>query len=51
MLPAVHYVGFRAEEYWSAVKVWGRPGYVECGGEGYASWVIDPKLWADIPPT
>ena len=27
-MPAVHFVGFRGEEYWSAVKVWGRPGFV-----------------------
>ena len=26
--PCVHFVGFRGEEYWSAVKVWGRPGMV-----------------------
>lgn len=29
---------------------WGRSGYMECGGDGYASWVIEPKLWADMPP-
>jgi len=29
---------------------WDRPGYAECGGCGYASWVIEPKFWADIPP-
>lgn len=28
MTPAVHFVGFRGEEYWSAVKVWGRPGFI-----------------------
>ena len=26
--PCVHFVGFRGEEYWSAVKVWGKPGMV-----------------------
>lgn len=26
--PAVHFIGFRGDEYWSAVKVWGRPGFI-----------------------
>lgn len=26
--PAVHFIGFRGEEFWSAVKVWGRPGFI-----------------------
>lgn len=25
---ATHFVGFRGEEYWSAVKVWGEPDFV-----------------------
>jgi len=29
--PIVHFVGFRGEEFWSAVKVWGRPHYVHPG--------------------
>jgi len=28
MRPALHFVAFRGEEYWSAVKVWGRPGFI-----------------------
>lgn len=24
----VHFVGFRGEEFWSAVKVWGRPDFI-----------------------
>lgn len=28
MKPATHFVGFRGEEFWSAVKVWGRPGFI-----------------------
>ena len=24
---AVHFVGFRGEEFWSAVRVWGRPDF------------------------
>ena len=26
--PCTHFVGFRKEEYWSAVRVWGLPDYV-----------------------
>lgn len=26
-----HFVGFRGEEYWSAVKVWGQPDFYHCG--------------------
>ena len=25
--PAVHFIGFRGEEYWSAVRVWGLPDF------------------------
>ncbi len=25
---ALHFVGFRGEEYWSAVRVWGLPDFV-----------------------
>ena len=25
---AVHFVGFRSDEFWSAVKVWGYPDFV-----------------------
>lgn len=27
----VHFVGFRGEEYWSAVKIWGLPHMVHMG--------------------
>lgn len=26
-ISCVHFVGFRGEEYWSAVRIWGRPHY------------------------
>ncbi|USM11524.1 hypothetical protein vBCbaSRXM_79 [Citromicrobium phage vB_CbaS-RXM] len=29
--PDLHFVGFRGEEYWSAVKVWGKPGMIHGG--------------------
>lgn len=28
MTAAVHFVGFRDERYWSAVKIWGKPGFI-----------------------
>jgi len=31
MTPCVHFVGFRGEEYWSAVRVWGRPDFIHMG--------------------
>ena len=40
--PAVHFVGFRGEEYWSAVKVWGRPGFV------HRWW--DRRAFRDVAP-
>lgn len=30
---AVHFVGFRGDEYWSAVKVWGKPGFIHMGND------------------
>ncbi len=29
--PHIHFVGFRGEEYWSAVKVWGEPDFYHMG--------------------
>lgn len=26
--PVIHFVGFRSDEYWSAVKIWGFPHYI-----------------------
>lgn len=31
MTAAVHFVGFRGEEYWSAVRIWGRPTFIHRG--------------------
>lgn len=28
---AIHFVGFRGEEWWSAIKIWGRPDYIHIG--------------------
>ena len=26
--PALHFVGFRGDEFWSAVRLWGRPNFI-----------------------
>lgn len=31
--PIVHFVGFRKDECWSAVKVWGKPHYIHRGND------------------
>ena len=31
MTPYVHFIGFRGDEYWSAVKVWDRPHFIHRG--------------------
>ncbi|WP_245653812.1 hypothetical protein [Novosphingobium rosa] len=41
--PALHFVGFRGEEYWSAVKVWGVPDFIHIGWDRYAMHAIDPQ--------
>lgn len=33
MTPAVHFVGFRGDEYWSAVAVWGAPHFIHMGND------------------
>ena len=40
--PALHFVGFRGEEYWSAVKVWGRPSFVHMGNDARMRREIHP---------
>jgi hypothetical protein len=42
MKPAVHFVGFRGEEYWSAVKIWGKPGFIHRGWDRRAQRDIAP---------
>jgi hypothetical protein len=41
MTACVHFVGFRGEEYWSAVKVWGRPHYIHRGWDLRARRELD----------
>lgn len=40
--PCLHFVGFRGEEYWSAVKVWGKPEFI------HMRW--DRRAMRDIGP-
>jgi hypothetical protein len=37
---AVHFVGFRGDEYWSAAKVWGRPGFIHRGWDKRATMEV-----------
>jgi hypothetical protein len=49
---AVHFVGFRGEEYWSAVKVWGLPDFYHRGWDRRARREImdgDTILFASGP--
>lgn len=40
--PLVHFVGFRDDRYWNAVKVWGVPDYVHIVWDCYASHDMAP---------
>lgn len=42
MTRAVHFVGFRGEEYWSAVRIWGKPGFIHIGWDRRAQRDIAP---------
>lgn len=42
MSACVHFVGFRGEEYQSAVKVWGKPDYYHLGWDRRARREIAP---------
>lgn len=30
-MTCVHFIGFRGEEYWSAVRIWGEPHMIHMG--------------------
>jgi hypothetical protein len=40
--PIVHFVGFRGDEFWSAVRVWGRPDYIHRGWDLRARRDVHP---------
>lgn len=33
MTPAIHFVGFRGDEYLSAIRVWGKPGFIHMAND------------------
>lgn len=41
---AVHFIGFKGEEYWSAVRIWGRPGFIHRRWDMRAKRDIDPEV-------
>lgn len=50
--PCVHFVGFRDDRYWSAVKVWGLPEYIHAGWDLRARRELadcDIIVFADLP--
>lgn len=52
MTPCVHFVGFRDDRYWSAVKVWGSPHFIHRGWDRRALREIgeeDTVVFADGP--
>jgi hypothetical protein len=38
----IHFIGFRGEEFWSAVKVWGQPDFVHM--------IHDARMYGDVGP-
>lgn len=43
IIPCVHFVGFRGEEYWSAVRIWGKPGMIHILWDRRAQRDIHPE--------
>jgi hypothetical protein len=39
----VHFVGFRDDRYWNAVRIWGLPHYIHRGWDLRAQREIGPK--------
>jgi hypothetical protein len=44
MRPCVHFVGFRDDRYWSAVRVWGRPDFIHRGWDLRARREVAPDI-------
>lgn len=56
--PAVHFVGFRDDRYWNAVRVWGKPAFIHRGWDTRArreiadvDTVVFATGTADDPPS
>lgn len=41
--PCLHFVAFRDDRYWSAVRIWGRPHFIHRGFDLRARRDIDPS--------
>lgn len=39
----IHFIGFRGDEYWSAVRVWGSPHFIHRGWDLRARRDIGPE--------
>lgn len=39
--PVVHFVAFRGDEWWSAVRIWGRPTFIHRGWDRQAKGEIE----------
>ncbi|WP_240310951.1 hypothetical protein [Altererythrobacter sp. ZODW24] len=40
--PAVHFVGFRDDRYWNAVRIWGEPSFIHETWDTYAKDEVAP---------
>ena len=40
--PALHFVGFRGDEFLSAVRIWGMPDFIHPGWDRWAQQEIHP---------
>ncbi|WP_242140237.1 MULTISPECIES: hypothetical protein [unclassified Sphingomonas] len=40
--PALHFVGFRGEEYHSAVRIWGKPDFIHRDWDRWAQQDMHP---------
>lgn len=43
MRALVHFVGFRDDRYWSAVKIWGAPDMIHEAWDRYAADEVGPR--------
>lgn len=41
--PAVHFVGFRDDRYWNAVRIWGQPDFIHETWDNYARDDMAPR--------
>lgn len=39
----VHFVGFRDDRYWNAVRIWGEPDFIHLSWDRYAADEVAPE--------